>query len=236
MPHLSIVADEWPQMQPLTTFLTQAGYDVHPFEEENMPSDRSTYDAAFMFLHKVIDPRVEQALIGYTENGGRLVILHHGLASAKLQNPDWLRLTGMHIEPKDAPEDAWRVIPDITHTLVNLNPNHYIASNRVAYPTTCEYRSSDRPGLLRTYPAVPFHHTEFFMNQQFRDGREKTVLFGSHCVDPDTGEVVMQDRGGWLKPAKKGWVFYFQPGHLPSDFENETYRQILLNCLTWNGT
>ena len=27
-----------------------------------------------------------------------------------------------------------------------------------------------------------------------------------------------------------------ESGHLPSDFENETYRQILLNCLTWNPT
>lgn len=231
---LMIIADDWPPMRALAASLSALGPVVaHAAEEENAPADLAPYVAVVMYIHRPMDVKVEQALIRYTLQGGRLIILHHGLASAKLKNPGWLNFTGLHIAPKDAPANAWRVIAHITHTLVNLNPRHYITSHRVIYPRTIRYQPSETLSLPGDYPALDFADTEMFVNQHFTDGREKTVLFGSYGVDPETNAPVMQDRGGWYKPAGDGWIFYLQPGHSTADFQNVTYGQIILNCMTW---
>ena len=124
-------------------------------------------------------------------------------------------------------------MPNTTFTLVNLNPGHFITSHNVEYNRRVVYRSSDAPSQPRTFDAIDFKDTEVFLNQQFTDGRTKTVLFGFSCTDPQTGQTHNQDRGGWYKRANKGWVFYFQPGHTVADFENPVYRQIILNSLIW---
>jgi hypothetical protein len=229
-----IVADEWPQMHALSTALaSRSGLVIHATEEEGIPADLSPYDAVIMYVHGVMGPQLEQALIRYALQGGRLVILHHGLASGKIRNPAWMEFTGMHIEPPDAAANAWKVLAPVTHTLVNLNPKHYITSHDVTYNAEISYQSSDaltQPGL---YPALPLLDTELFLNQQFTDGREKTVLFGAHCIHPDTGKTVMQDRGGWVKPAGNGWICYLQPGHSEQDFMIPSFNQIILNSITW---
>ena len=230
-----VSADEWSPVQPLQAYLVAQGHGVQALAETGGHEGISSCDAGFMYIHKPIESHVEKALIGYAEGGGRLIVLHHGIASGKLANPDWMRFTGMHLEPRDAPVNAWKVEANAVHALVNLNPSHYINSHQVAYSDTCDYTSSDAPSASGTYPAVIFPDTEFFRNQHFADGREKTVLFGSRCEVPGTGEVIMQDRGGWLKRAGSGWLFYFQPGHRDVDFENRAYLQILHNCLTWDG-
>ncbi|MCZ6634568.1 MAG: hypothetical protein O7G87_14280 [bacterium] len=230
---LFLIADEWPQMEPLIAYLTEQDHEVQTFKETDELPDLSTFEVGFMFIHKPIEPHVLKALIAYPETGRRLIVLHHGIASGKLKSPEWLDFVGIHIEPKDAPVNPWTLMVDLTHTLVNLNPDHYITSHNITYPETCDYTSSDAPSYPVTRPAVTFHGTEFFKNQHFADGRDKTVLFGTRAEVPDTGEVIMQDRGGWLKPKGNGWLFYFQPGHLPADFENPIYRQIIHNCLTW---
>ena len=126
---LMIVGDDWPPMHALAASLTTLGPVVaHAANEPDLPDDLSVYDVVIMYIHKVMDTRVEQALIRYARQGGRLLVLHHGLASAKIHNPDWLALAGLHLEPKDAPKHAWRVAGHVTHTLVNLNPSHYILS------------------------------------------------------------------------------------------------------------
>ena len=231
---LMIVADEWDPMHALASSLTSSGLVVvHAVEEQALPADLAPYDAVVMYIHRVMDVKVEQALIRYGLQGGRLIILHHGLASAKLQNPQWMQFTGMHLEPRDALQHAWRVIGGVTHTLVNLNPWHYITSHRVAYPRKIEYQPSEALSMPGVFPALDLPDTEVFLNQQFTDGREKTVLFGTHCVDPETNRPVMQDRGGWYRPAGDGWIFYLQPGHSEADFHNAAYCQIILNCITW---
>ncbi len=232
MADLLIVADEWDQMKPLQAFLEADGHAVTTAEDKDVEADLSNYYAVFMYVHKVVEQNAIDAMIAYANSGGRLVILHHGMASAKLKNPDWLEFAGMHIVPKDGEVNPWTLMVDVTHELVRLDPRHYISTNGVDYPTTTEYTSSDAPSKKVTFPSITFTGTEFFKNQHFADGREKTVLFGTKCTTKD-GEVVMQDRGGWVKPSGKGWTFYFQPGHLPQDFEQEAYRQILRNCLTW---
>lgn len=232
---LLIVADEWEPMRVLAEFLEERRCTVDSFEEEDLPDDLSPYAAAFMYIHRVMDARVERMLIDYAENGGRLIVLHHGLASAKVQNPDWLRFAGIHIEPRDAPRYPWRVVGHVVHTVVNLNPGHYVTSHQVDYERIVDYRSSDAPSTPGPYPAFDLPDTEIFLNQHFTDGREKSVLFGFCCVDPDSGQTLMQDRGGWLKAVGKGRLFYLQPGHSQADFRNPALCQIIHNCLTWNS-
>jgi len=230
---LLIVADEWEPMYALADFLKiHGGYEVRCTEQNDLESELSHYAGVFMYIHRTFQPRVEKALIGYAEKGGRLIVLHHGIASGKAENPEWLRFTGIYMAPKDDPKYLWRVVGG-THTLVNLQPNHYVTSHNVEYDRMIEYRSSDSPSLPRKYPALDLHDTEVFLNQHFTDGREKTVLFGFHYLNKETGKVIMQDRSGWYKPVRKGWLFYLMPGHSKSDFENRSYAQIILNCLTW---
>ena len=103
----------------------------------------------------------------------------------------------------------------------------------MTYPGIVHYRSTDTLSVPGEFFAFNMENTEVFLNQQFTDGREKTVLFGFLCTDPETGIIIMQDRSGWLKPSGRGWLFYLQPGHSVSDFKNRFFLQIIRNCLTW---
>jgi trehalose utilization protein len=230
---LLIVADEWNPMCVLAEFLrTREAYEVRCVEQNYLEPDLSGYAGVFMYVHRTFHTHVEAELIDYAQKGGSLIILHHGIASGKVENPEWLRFTGVYMASTEDSEYPWRVAVG-THTLVNLQPNHYITSHKVNYDRMIEYRSSDLPSVSGKYPALDLHGSEVYLNQHFIDGREKTVLFGFHLIDEETGEVVMQDRSGWYKRAEKGWIFYLQPGHGESDFRNQNYAQIVLNCLIW---
>lgn len=229
-----IVADEWEPMQVLSDHLEAEGNcNVTCIEQSGPDFELAQFEAIFVYVHRALEAHVEEALIDYTLDGGRLIVLHHAIASAKVANPKWLDFLGIYIAPRDDPEHPWRVI-DGTHTVVNLQPNHYITSHRVTYDRLVSYASSDGPSLPREFPAFDLEETEVFLNQHFTDGREKTVLFGFQIADPETGQVYMQDRSGWYKPASKGWIFYLQPGHAASDFADQNFGQILLNCLRWH--
>ena len=228
-----IVADEREPMDALAEALRAKGrYQVQYVEPKALPRDLGDCAAVFMYIHGAMTRPTEKALIAYANGGGRLVILHHGIASGRIRNPDWLRLTGIHIAPRNHPKYPWKVLGNTAHTLVNLQPRHYITSHNVTYDRTVEYQSSDWPSLPGRYPALEMKNTEVFLNQHFTDGREKTVLFGFLARDA-AGTTIMQDRSGWYKPAGKGWVFYLQPGHRAADFRNVAYCQIILNCLSW---
>ena len=231
---LLIVADEWKPMHVLADFLrTRGKRHVTCADQKDLPPNLAGFQAVFMYLHGPMTDKTETALVHYAQRGGRLVILHHGIASARRNNPKWMRLTGMYIAPSNDPAYPWKVLGNTTHTLVNLQPRHYITSHNVKYDRLVEYRSSDAPSRPAKCPALDLKNTEVFLNQHFTDGREKTVLFGFR-VDAGGGKTIMQDRAGWYKPAAKGWVFYLQPGHCVSDFQHPAYRQIILNCLTWH--
>ena len=231
---LLIVADDPDPMKALTKGLHAKGnFEIQYYEQNDLMENLSSYHAIFMYIHGAMTPRTEKILIQYAQNGGRLIILHHGIASARIKNPDWLKLTGIYLAPRNHPSKPWKVLGNTTHTLVNLQPDHYITSHQVKYDRYIEYESSDSPSRPGRFPAIDLKNTEIFLNQQFSDGREKTVLFGFHCIDPQTGTIYQQDRCGWYKPAGKGWVFYYQPGHQAADFEHPAYLQILHNTLTW---
>lgn len=227
--------DEWDPMRVLERFLTELGHEVACFTAAEAPDDFTSYDAGFAYVHQTLCQRLEQSLVRYVRQGGRLIALHHALASAKMHNPTWLELAGLHIAPPDADCYAWRVVPGVTHYLVNLRPDHYITSNKVQYDHHIEYTSSDAPSLPGRFPALSLPDTEVFLNQHFTDGRARTVLFGSRCADPETGRTSMQDRGGWIRRGGDGLLIYLQPGHTGNDFRHAGFRQILSNCLTWNG-
>ncbi|MCB0108478.1 MAG: DUF1080 domain-containing protein [Caldilineaceae bacterium] len=232
-PALLIVADEWEPMQVLTASLQDVGeYQVTHVAREGPDHDLTQFGAIFVYVHRPLAAHVEDALIDYALDGGRLIVLHHAIASAKVANPKWLDFLGIYIAQRDDPAHPWRVVNG-THTVVNLQPNHYITTHGVTYDRTIEYHSSDAPSLPGRYPALELTETEVFLNQQFTDGREKTVLFGFQIADPESGELYMQDRSGWYKAVGQGWLFYLQPGHAASDFQNPNFAQIVLNCLQW---
>lgn len=234
IPQLLIVADQLAPMEVLADGLRKNGpYNVKYIQQNDLDSDLSQYHAVFMYIHNKMAPQTEKILIDYATGGGRLIILHHGIASARVNNPDWLKLTGIYLAPRNDKERPWKVISNTTHTIVNLHPNHYITSHKVKYERQIEYQPSDHPSIAKKYPAIDLHDTEVFLNQQFTDGREKTILLGFHCTDPKTNKTYMQDRAGWYKKTKKGWLFYLQPGHKKQDFQNKSYLQIILNTLSW---
>lgn len=232
---LLIVADEWEPMGVLTDYLQAVGdYQVTYVEQDGPDHDLTQFAAIFVYVHKPLAAHVEDALIDYTLEGGRLIVLHHAIASAKVANPKWLDFLGIYIAPRDDPAHPWRVVNG-THTLVNLQPNHYITTHKVTYDRVIDYTSSDAPSVPGSFPALTLTETEVFLNQHFTDGRAKTVLFGFHIIDPESGEIYMQDRSGWYKAADNGWLFYLQPGHAASDFQDPNFAQIVLNCLQWES-
>jgi type 1 glutamine amidotransferase len=229
-----IVADEWPQMELLGNYLhDKGGYDIEKVEQDDMPDDLSGYAGVFEFVHGDLKDGPAQALMDYAENGGRLIVVHHGISSAKKKTKGWLPFVGIELDRAKDAEHQYSWVHGVDFTLVNLNPNHYITSHNVEYHKTIEYQSSDQPSRSARLPAIEFRNTEVFLNHQFTDGREKTVLFGFRYQDPKTRKVYMQDRSGWLKRVGRGYAFYFHPGHTVSDFENAQYCQIIMNCLTW---
>jgi hypothetical protein len=230
------VVDEWEPLEPLLAFLEKEGtWDVRRSEQTALPApaEMAKDHAVMMSIHGPLKPPAEQSMLDYTLAGGRLVMLHHGIASARMNNPRWTKLTGVFMAPRNDPNWPWGVFYPTTLTLVNLRPGHYITTHKITWPEEVEYTSSDTPSRPAKLPALSLTNTEAYLNQQFSDGRAKTVLLGMDCTDPKTGKRIMQDRAGWYKPAGKGWMFYLMAGHAASDYSNRVYRQIVENCLTW---
>jgi hypothetical protein len=218
-----LVHDDPAPMRTLAAFLAAQGQRAVVEDEAEFRAHREAAapKAVVVYVHKPLHPELEEWLIRYAEGGGRLVVLHHGIASAKTENRRWLPFLGIRISKDEEPK--WLVARG-TFQLVNLRPDHYVTSHGVKYPSRAPYGGAERP-------AIELRETEAFLNQGFTDGDRKTVLFGFR-MEAD-GKVYAQDRAGWLMPAGKGQVFYFQPGHSALDFENRDYAQIVLNALEW---
>lgn len=228
-----ILADEWPQMDVLQEFFEANGYSVDRAEQDAMPESLSKYDGVVEFIHGALKDETAAKLIDYANQGGRLIVIHHGISAKKKQTKGWYEFLGVDLDGREGIPKRYVWRHDIDLIFVNLQPNHYITSNKVNYNKKIDYLPSDQPSPLQLLPAIVFKNSEVFLNHQFTDGREKTVLFGFTYIDPDNGKTYMQDRSGWYKKRGKGWAFYFQPGHSVSDFEHKNYCQILLNCLTY---
>jgi hypothetical protein len=234
---LHVVGDEPVPMQALKSVLESGGHQVTLFEQNEFASSRGQKpDAILMYVHGELEESVGKRLIAFTREGGRLVILHHGIASAKNKSPYWMEFVGMEILPKNAPEYPWAVIYGVEFEMVNLAQGHPVTTQHVSYTGTTAYSQSElQQGKERNLSSFVVPDTEAYLNQRFRPGFQRTLLFGMKCKDPLGGAVYMQDTGGWVMRAGKGWVFYLQPGHFGRDFEVPQLRQVLLNCLTWKA-
>ena len=175
-------------MEVLAEALQSSGYKAFVDEQPGFAARMRTAmpAAVFMYVHGDIDPDVETDLIHYAERGGRLIILHHGIASAKVRSRRWLPFAGIAILPRDHPSHPWRVLRGNVE-VVNLHPGHYVTTHRIEYPQSVLYRPSDEPSTSQSLDGFTLSDTEMFLNQHFMDGRRKTVLLGAQVeVDGET--------------------------------------------------
>lgn len=247
---LLLVHDNAKVCEPLIAFLKEhGGFDTLVVDQAHLPpaTDWGQFRAVLGYVHgRLLEP-TELAIIDYTKKGGRFVALHHMVSSGKAENKYYFDFMGLHLDdPKNSPTPkepgagyGWytggKGEPGIAQTLVNLNPHHFITSNKVTWGTTAHYQSSDALDVARDYPAIVIPKGEAYVNVKWTDGREKTVLFGFIYTDPRTQAHFEQDRSGWTKPAGAGRIVYLQPGHFAEEYQDPNIAQMVLNAIIWDG-
>lgn len=224
-----IIADEWPQMVTMAARLDDyVDCEIQKAEQDQIDFDLTGFDFVFMYVHKPLVRETEKALIDFTTSGGSLIVLHHGIAFSKMQNPAWLDFLGIELFPRDHSKYPWEVIAHTTHTMVNLYPGHFITRNGIRYDKTIPFHSEYDTIFHGKYQAFDLPDTEIFLNQLIK-GNQIKVLFGLKSTDGSR----MQPTSGWYKQSGKGSIFYYQAGHSIADFENPNFIRVLLNTLEW---
>jgi hypothetical protein len=220
-----IVADEFPAMETLAGKLKAAeGFESRIVKQTALPANLREYSAVIVYIHMGLDEPAEKALIEYAETGGKLVLLHHSISSGKRPNRYWFHFLGIELPAKPYPEGGYKYYEDIEMDVVNLAPGHFITSRKVEWPKQAAWEG-------RPHPAVALDETEVYLNHVFTGSR--TTLLGIEFTDKTLGRSYAQPSGGWYKPAGKGWVFYFMPGHSAHEFANPVYSQIVANALVF---
>ncbi len=202
-------------------------------DQASLPKDLSAYRAVLVFIHKDLREATEKAIIDYTQEGGRLICLHHSISSAKAANKFYFSFLGVRLDkgPMAAGGYAYKASG---WSLVNLNPHHYITSFHVDWGETMAYTPSDGPSVEGAYPRIRLaDDSEVFLNHKFTDGREKIVLCGIVYQDKETNRTYLQDRGAWIREQGKGIIVYFMPGHAASDYQRNGISQMILNAIRW---
>lgn len=225
-----IVADEIPAMEALAKGIQkQEGLTAKIVTQTNMPATLTPFRAVVVYIHKDLDSIPERSFISYTRNGGKLICLHHSISSAKRKNKEWFPFLGIDLPKKDVAEGGYKYVGDIDMAVVNLAPQHFITTHKITYPSTILYRREGEQKEAQL-PGILLAKTEGFLNHQLLGSR--TILLGFKFTDTE-GKTWMQDRSAWCMPAGKGWLFYSQPGHAVSDFENPVYAQIIANAILY---
>lgn len=225
-----IVADEIPAMQVLSKALkAQEGIRTRVVFQNDLPASLTEYRAVIVYIHKDIDVGPEKAFIEYTKKGGKLIVLHHSISSAKRKNTDWFPFLGLDLPKKEVSEGGYKYVGDITMEIVNLAPTHFITSHKITYETLIAY-TREGQSEEKQLPGFELQKTEAFLNHDLQ--KPRTILLGFKMKD-STGKVWMQDRSAWWMPVEKGWVFYSQPGHTSTDFENPIYARIIANAVIY---
>ena len=225
-----IVADEMPAMEVLARGIQrQEGLTAKLVTQTDMPLTLANFRAVIVYIHKDLDSIPEKAFISYAQNGGKLLCLHHSISSAKRKNKSWFSFLGIDLPKKDVSEGGYKYVGDVDMAVVNLAPQHFITSHKIAYASTVAYtrEGGQNEGQL---PGFVLLKTEGFLNHQLLSPR--TILLGFKFTDA-VGKVWMQDRSAWCMPVGKGWLFYSQPGHAVSDFENPIYTQLIANAILY---
>lgn len=225
-----IVADEIPAMDVLAKALhTQECITAKIVTQAGMPAALTNFRAVIVYIHKDLDSIPERAFIRYAREGGKLICLHHSISSAKRKNKAWFPFLGIELPKKDVAEGGYKYMGDVAMAVVNLAPQHFITTHKILYDATVAYVREG--GQQETQlPGFVLSNTEVFLNHQLLGSR--TVLLGVKVTD-SAGKVWMQDRSAWCMPVGKGWLFYSQPGHAISDFENPIYARILANAVIY---
>lgn len=196
--------------------------------QSDLPAKLDAFEAVVVYIHGRLAEPAERACVAYANNGGRLVLLHHSISSGKRQNREWFPLLGVELRQGSPEEGGYKWIEDVTVEWVSL-AKHYIMTNRIAYSESAAYRSTPESELEQR-PSFTLKETEVYLNHRFTGPR--TILMGLKFKDASTGKTWLQDTAGWYRPAGKGWVLYFMPGHTAKDFENPIYGRIVANAIT----
>ena len=229
---LLMVADEFPAMQVLARQLKRGGgYESRIVAQTNLPPALDPFAAVFVYIHGVLTAPTEEALIRFTESGGRLIALHHSISSGKRTNAHWFNFLGVALPPGDVSQGGYKWIESISQDILNLAPTHPVTSREVPYPATFDLPSAAPGGATRRLPGFTLGHSEVYLNHRLTGAH--TVLLGFRYRDAKTGVEYMQDHAGWLRTAGRGLVFYFQPGHSAAEFDDPAYARILLNALQY---
>ncbi|MBI3849278.1 MAG: ThuA domain-containing protein [Verrucomicrobia bacterium] len=227
-----IVADEFPAMELVAAKLkSEERITSKVISQTELPASLAPFDAVIVYIHKELSASAEAALIDYTKAGGKLVVLHHSISSAKRKNPHWFSFLEVALPESDVAAGGYKWIHPVTLDFVNLAPRHYIMTNRVNYPAQISYATTNAPVRNGGLPGFTLEESEVYLNHALTGPR--TLLMGFKYVDAGTKTTYMQDTAGWIKPTGKGWIIYLSPGHSVKDFENPTFARIVLNAVVW---
>ncbi len=225
-----IVADEFPAMEVVAAkLLSEAGVKSKLVSQKELPGNLSGFEAVVVYIHGGLGSNAENAFIEYTAKGGKLVVLHHSISSGKRKNARWFEFLGVSLPEGEVGQGGYKWIEGVSWDLVNLDPTHFIMTNRVTYPDRIPYQSTNAPVVAGVFPGFSLEDSEVYLNHVHTQPR--TLLMGFRYVDPKTRITYAQDRAGWIKTAGKGLVVYLMPGHTVQDFKHSTYGQIVANAV-----
>ena len=221
-------------MKVLAKFLRETGkQSVTITDQTSFPEDLSVYEAVIVFIHGDLNQNTENSIIKYTQNGGKLICLHHSISSKKAKNKFYFDFLVIQLD-KGTMEEGGYKWKQSSWSLVNLNPQHFITKKEVKWNEKIKYSPSDYPSSEKEYPGITLKDdSEVFINHKFTDGRQKIVLCGIVYHDKDSDKTYMQDRGAWIKKQGNGTILYFMPGHTASDYQNKNISQMILNAIKW---
>jgi hypothetical protein len=225
-----IVADEFPAMQVVAEKLkSEENISSKVISQKELPENLAKFDAVAVYIHKDLSESAENAFIAYALGGGKLILLHHSISSGKRKNAHWFSFLGVSLPEGDVNHGGYKWIEGVSLDLVNLNPNHFIMTNKVTYPERVGFMSTNPP-IRSSVAGLKLNDSEVYLNHVLDPSR--TLLMGLKFND-DSGAAFMQTHAGWIKNAGKGTVIYLMPGHTKRDFENPTYGRIVLNAFIY---
>jgi len=227
-----IVADEFPAMQVLAEKLkAEENINSKVIAQKDLPENLSGFQAVAVYIHKDLSESAENAFIAYALGGGKLILLHHSISSGKRKNAHWFSFLGVSLPEGDVNHGGYKWIEGVSLELVNLNPSHFIMTNKVTYPERIGYTNANASLPRGDLTGFKLNESEVYLNHVLDPSR--TLLMGLKYTDQKSGNLFVQSHAGWIKTAGKGTVIYLMPGHTKQDFENPTYGRIVLNAFVY---
>jgi hypothetical protein len=226
-----IVADEFPAMEGLASKLkSEEKISSKVISQKELPENLAAFEAVAVYIHKDLSENAENAFIAYTLGGGKLVLLHHSISSGKRKNAHWFSFLGVSLPEGEVSQGGYKWIEGVSLDLVNLNPKHFIMTNKVTYPEHIAFTNASASLPGGNLAGFKLNESEVYLNHVLDPSR--TLLMGLKYVDKN-GTTFMQSHAGWIKRAGKGTVIYLMPGHTKHDFEDPTYGRIVLNAFVY---